>query len=256
MFDNADNPSPDVVARFIPSGSRGNILITSRNPSMRRLVSSENIIEIKEMEEPDAISLLLKASTERLVIKLGCFPLAVEHAGAYIYAGNFSINDYLRQFSLHCKDLMSSDVFRGASNYNQTVYETLDLSLKEIEKRADGQSGVGNAQAAQAAVLILHICAFYHHNNISKDIFQSAAEESQKYVVNGKVANKLPQAMNSLNCNLLSVDKDGHWDDFNFVRGIVVLLSFSLISRHIVFSSSGARLESRAIVRMSATKNV
>ena len=182
VFDNADNPPPEVVARFMPSGNRGNILITSRNPSMGRLVSSENIIEINEMEESDAIDLLLKAShkdalpehleaAERLVIRLGCIPLAVEHAGAYIYAGNSGINDYLRQFSLHCKDLMSDDIFRGESNYNQTVYGTWDLSLKEIKKRADGQSGVGNAQAAQAAVLILHICAFYHYNNISKDIF-------------------------------------------------------------------------------------
>ena len=163
VFDNVDNLSPDVVARFIPSGNRGNILITSRNPAMERLVSSENTIEVKEMEELDAISLLLKAShidalpehlktAERPIIELGCIMLAVEHAGAYIYAGNSTINDYLRQFSLHCKELMSSDIFRGASNYNQTVYRTWDLSLKKIKKRADGQSGVRNAQAAEAAV--------------------------------------------------------------------------------------------------------
>ena len=145
VFDNADDPSPEMVEEFIPSGNRGNILITSRNSSMGRLVSHENIIEIKEMEESDAISLLLKAShidalpehqkaAERLVIELGCIPLAVEHAGSYIYAGNSSINDYLRQLSLHCEDLMSDDIFRGASRYNQTVYETWNLSLKEIKR--------------------------------------------------------------------------------------------------------------------------
>ena len=143
VFDNADNLAPEVVRRFIPSGNKGNILITSRNPSMRWLVSSE--IEINEMEESDAISLLLKAShidvlpedlkaAESLVIKLGCIPLAVEHAGAYIYAGNSSIHDYLRQFSLHCRDLMSHDIFKGESNYNQTVYGTWDLSFREIKK--------------------------------------------------------------------------------------------------------------------------
>ena len=62
VFDNADNPSPEVVAKFIPSGNQGNILVTSRNRSMGRVVLSENIIKINEMEEPDAISLLLKAS--------------------------------------------------------------------------------------------------------------------------------------------------------------------------------------------------
>ena len=110
-------------------------------------------------------------------------------------------------------------------------YGTWDLSLKEIKKRA--QSGVKKAQAAAAAaaVLILHICAFYHHNNISKEIFRSAAEESHKYIVNGRVANKLSQARDSLNCSLLALDKDGHWDDFIFGKGIIVLQSFSLIKR-------------------------
>ena len=29
VFDNADDPSPEVVEKFIPSGNRGNILITA-----------------------------------------------------------------------------------------------------------------------------------------------------------------------------------------------------------------------------------
>ena len=62
VFDNADDPPVYVVERFIPPGNRGNILITSRNRSMGSLISFENIIEINEMEEADAITLLLKAS--------------------------------------------------------------------------------------------------------------------------------------------------------------------------------------------------
>ena len=62
VFDNADAPSPEVVEKFIPLGIRGNILITSRNKSMGRIVPFENRIQIKEMEEADAITLLLKAS--------------------------------------------------------------------------------------------------------------------------------------------------------------------------------------------------
>ena len=31
VFDNADDPSPEVVAKFLPPGNRGNIMITSRN---------------------------------------------------------------------------------------------------------------------------------------------------------------------------------------------------------------------------------
>ena len=184
VFDNANEPPVYVVERFIPPGNRGNILITSRNRSMGSLISFENIIEINEMEEVDAISLLLKASyldpspehievARNIVTELGCMPLAVNQAGAYIEAGRCSINKYIQQFSLHRQTLMSDAIFRGASNYDQTVYGTWDLSFKEIKKRASGQSSFEpeDAQAAYAAILILQICAFYHHSNISKDIF-------------------------------------------------------------------------------------
>ena len=56
VFDNADDLPPDVVAKFIPPSNRGNILITSRNRSMGRLIGFENVIEINEMEEADAIT--------------------------------------------------------------------------------------------------------------------------------------------------------------------------------------------------------
>ena len=135
VFDNADEPPVHVVERFIPPGNRGSILITSRNRSMGRAISFENIIEINEMEEADAITLLLKASclnasaehievAKDIVTELGCMPLAVDQAGAYIEAGRCSIHKYLQQFSLHCQTLMSDATFKGASNYDRTVYGT------------------------------------------------------------------------------------------------------------------------------------
>ena len=48
VFDNADVPPLEVVEKFIPHGNRGNIIIISR-------------IENKEIEEADAITLLLRA---------------------------------------------------------------------------------------------------------------------------------------------------------------------------------------------------
>ena len=147
---------------------------------MGRAIAFKNLIEITEMEEADTIILLLRASdldslpehvkaAKGIVDELGCIPLAIDQAGAYIEAGRCDINEYLRRFFMHRQTLMSDATFKGASGYNQTVYGTWDLSFKEIEKR--GKSTTGNAQAAQAAILILQICAFYHHSNISKDIF-------------------------------------------------------------------------------------
>jgi tetratricopeptide (TPR) repeat protein len=239
VFDNADDPPVHVVDRFIPAGNRGNILITSRNRSMGRVISFENVIEINEMEEADAITLLLKAScldasaehmkvAKDIVTELGCMPLAVDQAGAYIEAGRCSIDKYLQQFSLHRQTLMSDATFRGASNYDRTVYGTWDLSFNEIKRRASGQSSAGDIQAAHAAILILQICAFYHHSGISKDIFRSAAEEYKEYIA---LDEKLPLAMSLLDRTLLALDNNGHWDEFIFGQGIAVLLSFSLMKR-------------------------
>ena len=111
------------------------------------------------------------------------------------------------------------------------MYGTWDLCFKKIKKRAVDQSHGGNAQAAKAAILILGICAFYHHSNISDDIFQSAAEQSGNYVIDKKIAKKIPYAVKSLDCTLLALDNDGHWDEFVYRQGVGVLLSFSLIKR-------------------------
>ena len=241
VFDNADVPPVYVVEKFIPPGSRGNVLITSRNRSMGRIVSSENIIEINEMEEADAITLLLGASrlnasaehrevAKQIVAELGYMPIAIDQAGAYIEAGRCSIHKYLQQFSLHRLTLMSDATFRGASNYDRSVYGTWDLSFKEIKRRASGQSSAGDAHASNAAILILQICAFYHHSNISKDIFRSAAEKSGEHIVDSEDEN-LPLAKSSLDRYLLALDNNGHWDEFIFGQGIAVLLSFSLIKR-------------------------
>src|SRR6202522_1812749 len=192
------------------------------------------------MEEPDAITLLLKASfleplaehlqaAKEIVTELGCIPLAINHAGAYIETGACNIYNYVRRFSLHRQTLMSDATFTGASNYDQTLYGTWDLSLDEIKRRVGGKSTTRHAQAAQAAILILQICAFYHHSNISEHIFQSAAEESKNHIVD--VAQKLPQAITSLDRTLLALDNDGQWDDFIFGEGIGVLFSFFLIKR-------------------------
>ena len=242
VFDNADAPPPEVVEKFIPSGNRGNILITSRNKSMGRIVPFENRIEIEEMEEADAITLLLKASSldplpqhlevsKKIVTELCCIPLAIDHAGAYIEAGKCDFDEYLRQLSVHRQALMSDATFTGASKYNKSVYGTWDLSFKEMKKRAGGLSASKDAQAAKAAILILQICAFYHHTSISKDIFRSAAEAAIKQDVNSDRFRKLPQAVTLLDYTLLGLDNNGHWDDFIFGQGISVLLSFSLIKR-------------------------
>ena len=149
VFDNADVMSPATLEGYFPPGRMGNILITSRNSTMRTLTLPENSLEVTGMEEKDVIGLLLKAScfesptsdvhveALRIVKELFYFPLAIDQAGAYIASGATTIEDYLAKYSKHQKILLSHSEFTGASKYNRTVYETWELSYKEIQQRAE-----------------------------------------------------------------------------------------------------------------------
>ncbi|TDL24088.1 hypothetical protein BD410DRAFT_897205, partial [Rickenella mellea] len=184
VFDNLDDDSArDMIARF--SLTCGNVLYTSRNPTMQREVADS--IEVSELDEEDAVTLLLKAAglsafTEEfrqqarpIVQELYCLPLAVDQAGAAILGGLCGIDGYLKLYSKHRCELLSHHSFQGASQYDHAVYGTWDLSFCAIETKAHAQSGL-DVQAAQKAILILQISAFLHHENISERIFQQAAE--------------------------------------------------------------------------------
>jgi len=100
IFDNADG-SPRVVAKYMPTGNRGNILFTSRNPGVGGSnITRETSIKVEDMGEEDAISLLLKSAwldesspdmqkAASVVANTLCFfPLAIDQAGVAIRSGS------------------------------------------------------------------------------------------------------------------------------------------------------------------------
>ena len=236
IFDNADVLSPASLEEYFPPGMRGNILITSRNSAMMTLTSPENSLEVTEMEETDAIELLLKASclesptvnvqiqASKIVKELFCFPLAIDQAGAYIASGATTIGEYLAKYSEHRKMLLCHSEFTGASKYNRTVYETWELSFKEIQQRAECDDS-HKSNAANSAILLLKLFPFFHHEGITEEIFYYAAIPE----VNETPTSNFPLASSLLNRRLLPLSETGTWDNFLFREGIRILLSFSLI---------------------------
>jgi len=193
VFDNADVLSPAELEACFPPGSGGNILITSRNSAMRSLTPHENSLEVTEMEENDALELLLEASclnpssiefqaeASKIVKQLFCLPLAIDQAGAYIASGVTTLGDYLAKYSEHQKTLLSHSEYIGASKYNRTVYATWELSYKEIQRRAKSDDSY-KANAANSAILILELFPFFHHEGITEDIFFYAALQEDKEI--------------------------------------------------------------------------
>ncbi|KIK00347.1 hypothetical protein K443DRAFT_7761 [Laccaria amethystina LaAM-08-1] len=238
VFDNADVLSPAELEAYLPPGRGGNILITSRNSTMRNLTSPENSLEVNEMEENDAIELLLKAScldlsstefqTEacKIVKELFYLPLAIDQAGAYIASGATTIGDYLAKYSDHRKTLLSHSEFTGTSKYNRSVYGTWELSYKEIWKRAESDDPY-RANAANSAMLLLNLFPFFHHEGITEEIFSYAALQEDEE----SSSPALQIASSILDRRLLPLNKVGAWDNFVFKEGVRILLSFSLIKK-------------------------
>ena len=236
VFDNADVLSPAELEAYLPPGRGGNILITSRNSTMRNL--SENSLEVNEMEEKDAVGLLLKAScldpcsmefqteASKIVKELSYLPLAIDQAGAYIASGATTIGNYLAKYFEHRKILLSHSEFTGASKYNRTVYETWELSYKEIEQRAKSDDS-HKTNAANSAMLLLELFPFFHHEGITEEIFSYAALQEDEETFDPE----LPLASSMLDQRLLPLKKTGTWDSFLFGEGIRMLLFFSLIKK-------------------------
>ncbi|KIL64558.1 hypothetical protein M378DRAFT_11360 [Amanita muscaria Koide BX008] len=237
VFDNADG-GHKVVEKFLPQGEKGDILITSRNKGLSRITSPKNSLEVTEMGEKEAISLLLKSSAfdeesekvketaKELVSVLGFIPLAIDQAGGYIQSCGYGLDSYLRLFVKHRAQLMSNRELSGASGYDYSTYGTWDISIEEIKRRAC-EGPAAQASAAQNALMLHGIFALLHHENISKEMFRCAAEN---YLLRKtEIANGLPQCIVFLDPKSLFLDEQDEWDELQFDAGIQTLQSFSLI---------------------------
>ncbi|KAA6413397.1 MAG: hypothetical protein FRX48_03143 [Lasallia pustulata] len=257
IFDNADG-EPDIIEENLPSGTGGHVLVTSRNHNMRRIVSEESYLEINEMDKHDAILLLLKAAylpkpfkkykadASAIVDELGCLPLAVDQAGAYIGRGFCTINTYLEVLSRHRKELLDhSSSFKGASKYGRAV----------------------EATTAENAITLLQIFSFFHYGNIMEETFKRAAElaEARRAEYQDAPMIRLPWTGRDLPKNLLELDNERKWDPVLFRNSIQILLSLSLIKRDtsgetysihpLVHSWSRDRMTNSAVTKWAASAN-
>ena len=239
VYDSADGHY-SVVEKFLPPGNEGNILITSRNPELRRITLGKNSLEVLDMTEDEAISLVLESAMldgtsdhissmlSQLVSKLCRIPIALDQAGAYMQSCGCSVDDYLELYSKHRDKLLSNGRFKGASGYGTSTYGTWDISMYQIEHMA--VHGIEEETlAAQNAMRLLNIFAFLDHANIPEELFKNAADNYMNMDVNEATKNCLPLSMKLLDHETMFLNDEGIWDRMQFLAGVQVLLSFSLI---------------------------
>ena len=91
--------------------------------------------------------------------KLGCLPLALDQAGAYIYMQQYSFSRYLGEYK-------ESGKWKLLGKQEEYVFPTLELSFNAIQK-----------QDPKAAELLL-LCGFMDNEDIPEKLLRRGMKQS------------------------------------------------------------------------------
>lgn len=177
IFDNADYLYKTDLAQYFPMGRRGNILVTSRDRNVEGQVVGQ-AIEINEMDVEEARSLLIargslgKLSDEEeaivldIVNDLGCLPLMLEQAAAFIRATGVSLSRYHSYVKNKRNEIYKYNphLSAGSEEYQRSVETTWTVSYEQIRIRSP-----------DSALLLLTL-SFFDHSVIWEEMLQVACK--------------------------------------------------------------------------------
>jgi hypothetical protein len=164
IFDNAEGP--EEIRPYLPTGSSGDVVITSRRPDWRSIAAP---LSVGTLSAEDAVEFLHRRSgqedesaSRELVEELGWLPLAIEQAAAYIDEHGRSISEYLDLFRKHWQEILR----RGQSSpdYPNSVKTTWELSFAKVREQSP------------AGADLLKLCAFLAPDDIPLDIIRDGKE--------------------------------------------------------------------------------
>ncbi|RDL38237.1 uncharacterized protein BP5553_02577 [Venustampulla echinocandica] len=227
IIDNADDPEID-ISKFFPRGTKGTMLITTRNPDFEKHATVGSY-HVDQMEPEDAVALLLKTSAlekmednqemksartvtaEKVVETLGYLAIAIIQAGAVIRQRTVSLNGFCELYSKQKKELLESGRPDSSIDDNRSVYTTWEISLRMIEK-------IGEKHSHLALELLRHF-AFMHFTGICESIFEQACNNIKVVMEN----------MEYQTTPLVEMMPSG-WDQLLMGQALRLLASFSLVT--------------------------
>ncbi|GAB3432919.1 FxSxx-COOH system tetratricopeptide repeat protein [Actinophytocola sediminis] len=165
VFDAAD--SPEDVLPYFPRNGTGEILVTSRNSDWAGVARP---LELTVFKREESISLFGKrgpkisnADADELAEKLGDLPLAIEQAAAWRAVTGMPVREYLRLFDESVDEILDAAT---APSHEVSVAAAWNVSFDELKKR--------NPAAHQ----ILHVCAFFSPEPISRELLTGVSRVS------------------------------------------------------------------------------
>ncbi|KAI1262302.1 hypothetical protein F5Y18DRAFT_397927 [Xylariaceae sp. FL1019] len=191
IIDNVDREEID-VDELLPPGTKGCVLITTRNPALMTYGNAgDRYLELMAMEPQDAELLIIKAAEEprpwpQLVVDsatsicyaLGFLPLALVQAAKAILNGICGWPEYLTFYEKQIQRLRRTLRGRGRSNSrgrkrldddsdSLNVFSTYEILYESLES--------SQKERYQDAVELLHVFSFFHFQNIRLDVLIGSA---------------------------------------------------------------------------------
>ncbi|KAJ7448717.1 hypothetical protein FB451DRAFT_1375247 [Mycena latifolia] len=196
------------LGQYFPSGSHGNILVTSRNPDLGQLAQATHKVEQMALEE--AIDLLLSAAGYDIMeVANRDVAKRIVQAGAFISSSR-ALQKYLDLYEQTASRIQLLHQKPPQSEYGWSVYATWQISFENISSQARN---------------LLELCSFIHHDGITEGLFQQAA--LYKLRRRGPTPAELREPLDFLAkfCSSLG----SKWDSLKFIAVTNELARFSLI---------------------------
>ena len=188
VFDNADDPDLSLQP-YLPTGQRGDVMITSRNPGCQHY-NTVGCQEVGKLSLHDSESLLIKViyggtspsqsmaeAGEKIAEALGCLALAIVQAGAYIRETGCALQEYLDIYKRRKRSVLEYLPKHLGTDYQYSVYTTWQISIDAIISRGDAVS--------HHTLRLLSLLGFYHYDQIPISMFYSAWHQSQASEIPG-----------------------------------------------------------------------
>lgn len=182
VFDNYDTPKafePTGIHHYIPGGTEGRILFTSRHQDSARL---GHRIEISVMTENESLEVLLQRLprndeearyAREIAATLGYLALALDQAGSYIRAHKVRLGDFVTHYH-KCKEQIVKTIpdvweYQTAVSDEEKgnklkIYTTWELSFKQT---------TGSEQELRQKEHLLSLAAFLDVTRISERYFEA-----------------------------------------------------------------------------------
>ncbi|KAI4527210.1 hypothetical protein K525DRAFT_232424 [Schizophyllum commune Loenen D] len=248
FYNNADDPKLN-LKQYFPACSHGNILITTRNraplghsaasiphcnvgamskaDAKLLLLQMAGLLEVREDEKKNASQIVSVRNhlgsvfvTHEHTQALGYLALAIAQAGVFIFKTHCTLARYFSMYRQRHHAVL--EFFKDSlDGYQYTVYTAWIISFDQLRRQ--------NADAAA----VLQMCAFFHHDNVSRAMFRNAVENllgpGSDHVLMEETETNTKALAAAKTFLAAFADENSAWDDLKFLRLLADIQSYSLI---------------------------